>query len=73
MPSAQTEASDFLPRGVPHGHRRVAPQTGRLLGIVAPSGLEGFFRALAEAHAAGTLRPAAQAAASERYGITWLD
>ena len=73
MPAAQTEVSDFLPRGVPHGRRRVVPQTGRPLGIVAPAGLEGFFRAFAEAHAAGTLGPAAQAAASARYGITWLD
>ena len=32
----------------------------------------GFFRHLAEAERAGTLGPDAYAAASERYGITWI-
>ena len=63
----------FLPRGVPHAHRRVVPRTGRLLVFTSPAGFEGFLRALAEADTAGTLGPAAYAAASERYGITWLD
>jgi quercetin dioxygenase-like cupin family protein len=62
----------FLPRGVPHGHRRVVPGEGRLLALTTPAGFEGFFRMLAEADEAGTLGPEAYAAASERYGITWL-
>jgi hypothetical protein len=37
------------------------------------AGFEGFFRELADAHGAGRLGPKAYAAASERYGITWLD
>jgi mannose-6-phosphate isomerase-like protein (cupin superfamily) len=62
----------FLPRGVPHAHRRVVPRTGRLLVLTSPAGFEGFFYALADADRAGTLGPGAYAAASERYGITWL-
>jgi quercetin dioxygenase-like cupin family protein len=62
----------FLPRGVPHSHRRVVPRKGRLLVMTSPAGLEGFFRELANAEEAGTLGTAAYAAASERYGITWL-
>jgi mannose-6-phosphate isomerase-like protein (cupin superfamily) len=62
----------FAPRGVPHSQRRVVPRTGRILVLTAPGGLEGFFRALADADRAGTLGPEAYAAASERYGITWL-
>jgi mannose-6-phosphate isomerase-like protein (cupin superfamily) len=64
--------SVFAPRGVPHSQRRVVPGEGRLLVVVSPGGLEGFFRELAAADAAGTLGPEAYAAASERYGIAWL-
>lgn len=63
----------FAPRGVPHSQRRATPGVGRQLVLVSPGGLEGFFRDLAAAHAHGTLGPEAYAAASERYGITWLD
>ena len=42
------------------------------MAVCAPGGLEGFFRELAEADAEGRLGPEAYAAASERYGITWL-
>jgi mannose-6-phosphate isomerase-like protein (cupin superfamily) len=62
----------FGPRGVPHAQRRVVPREGRILAIVTPAGLEGFFRELAAAESAGTIGPEAYAAASERYGITWL-
>ncbi len=37
----------FLPRGKPHAFRITSP-TARLLAIIAPAGLEGFFRALGE-------------------------
>jgi quercetin dioxygenase-like cupin family protein len=60
------------PRGVPHSQRRVVSGAGRVLIVVTPGGLEGFFRELAAAHSAGTLGPEAYAAASERFGITWL-
>ena len=62
----------FLPRGIPHSQRRVVPGQGRQLVLTSPAGFEGFFRELADAHSAGTLGPKAYAAASERYGITWL-
>jgi mannose-6-phosphate isomerase-like protein (cupin superfamily) len=62
----------FLPRGVPHSQRRVVARKERLLVMTSPSGFEGFFRELAKAEEAGTLGPAAYAAASEEYGITWL-
>jgi mannose-6-phosphate isomerase-like protein (cupin superfamily) len=63
----------FAPRGVPHAQRRVVPRTGRTLVVTAPGGLDGFFRMLAGADRDGGLGPDARAAASSRYGITWLD
>jgi mannose-6-phosphate isomerase-like protein (cupin superfamily) len=62
----------FAPRRIPHAHRRVVPRTGRFLGLVSPAGFEGFFRDLDRAAREGTLGPDAYAAASERFGITWL-
>jgi mannose-6-phosphate isomerase-like protein (cupin superfamily) len=62
----------FAPRGIPHTQRRAIPGQGRELVLTAPAGLEGFFRELAAAEDAGTLGPDAYAAASARYGITWL-
>jgi mannose-6-phosphate isomerase-like protein (cupin superfamily) len=62
----------FAPRGIPHAQRRKVPGQGRLLILTAPAGLEGFFRELAAADETGRLGPDAYAAASERYGITWI-
>ena len=62
----------FGPRQVPHAHRRVVPRTGRFLTMVSPAGLEGFFRELSAAEAAGGAGAEAYARASEKYGITWL-
>jgi mannose-6-phosphate isomerase-like protein (cupin superfamily) len=62
----------FAPRGIPHAHRRVIPGAGRLLVLAVPGGLDGFFRELAQAHAAEALGPDAYADASARYGISWL-
>ena len=61
----------FLPRGVPHGHRRIIEGEGRLLVITTPGGFDGFFRMLAEAHRSGELGPDTYARASARFGITW--
>ncbi len=61
----------FAPRGVPHAQRRVVPREGRLLILTAPAGLEGFFRALADADANGRLGPEAYAQASAEHGIAW--
>jgi mannose-6-phosphate isomerase-like protein (cupin superfamily) len=62
----------FGPRGVPHAQRRVVPGEGRMLIVLTPGGFEGFFRDLAEAEQKGELGPDAYAAASEKFGITWL-
>jgi quercetin dioxygenase-like cupin family protein len=62
----------LAPRGIPHSQRRVLHGHGRQLVLVTPGGFEGFFRELAAAESAGTLGPDAYAAASERFGITWL-
>jgi mannose-6-phosphate isomerase-like protein (cupin superfamily) len=62
----------FGPRGVPHAHRRREPRAGRFLTMCSPAGFEGFFRELDAAEQSGTIGPAAYAAASERYGVTWL-
>ena len=64
--------SIFLPRGVPHAQRRVVPGEGRHLVITVPGGFDGFFRDLADADREGRLGPEAYAAASEKFGITWL-
>jgi quercetin dioxygenase-like cupin family protein len=62
----------FAPRGIPHAQRRVVSGEGRQLVVTTPGGFEGFFRELAAAEGAGTIGPEAYAAASERFGITWL-
>jgi quercetin dioxygenase-like cupin family protein len=62
----------WAPPGVPHAQRRVVPGEGRMLIAIVPGGFEGFFRELAQAEKDGTLGPEAYAAASERYGISWL-
>jgi quercetin dioxygenase-like cupin family protein len=63
----------FLPRGIPHAHRRLVHGVGRLLCVTTPAGFERFFRDLAEAARSGEPRETAYARASERAGITWLD
>ena len=62
----------FAPRGVPHAQRRVVERTGRYLVLFYPAGFEGFFRELAEAERNDADMPDAYAAASKKYGITWL-
>ena len=62
----------FLPRGVPHAHRRVVPGAGRLLCMTSPAGFEGFFRVLAEAHRTGAPMEEAYERASREHGIAWL-
>jgi mannose-6-phosphate isomerase-like protein (cupin superfamily) len=62
----------FLPRGIPHSHRRVVPRTGRLLCMTSPAGFEGFFRILAEASETGGSFDEAYQRASRDHGVTWL-
>lgn len=62
----------FLPRGIPHAHRRVVPRAGRLLSMTTPAGLEGLLRKLAQADRAGTLDDAAYTRAAAPHGVRWL-
>lgn len=57
---------------MPDAQRRADPGVGRLLVVFAAGGFEGFFRQLPAAEAKGDLGEDANAAASERFGITWL-
>ena len=60
----------FLPRGTAHGFRVVGDRPARMLILLAPAGLERYFRRLA---ALDTMpEPAALAAMSEPYGIEFL-
>ncbi len=61
----------FLPRGIPHAHRRRVQGVGRLLCLLTPAGLEGFFQILAEATRRGGPMEEAYARASREYGIIW--
>ena len=62
----------FLPRGVPHAHRRLVPGAGRLMCITTPGGFEGFFRVLAGAVRSGEPASSAYARASAEHGVEWL-
>jgi mannose-6-phosphate isomerase-like protein (cupin superfamily) len=62
----------FLPRGIPHAHRRVLPRAGRLLSMTTPAGLEGLFRMLARADRAGELDGAAYTRTAALHGVRWL-
>jgi quercetin dioxygenase-like cupin family protein len=40
---AQTGATIFAPRGIPHTYRYLGQTPGRLMCVITPSGFEGFF------------------------------
>ena len=62
----------FLPRGIPHAHRRLVPGVGRLMCITTPGGFEGFFRMLADAARSGEPAESAYVRASAAHGVEWL-
>lgn len=64
----------FLPRGIPHAHRRLGdPSESRMLIMVSPPGFENFFVELSEARDAGReLDAAFYEDLAQRYGIHWL-
>ena len=62
----------FLPRGIPHAHRRLIPGAGRLMCITTPGGFEGFFRTLAEAALSGEPAESVYRRASQEHGVEWL-
>jgi mannose-6-phosphate isomerase-like protein (cupin superfamily) len=64
--------SVFVPRGVPHTFQNIGDSPGRLLGLVAPAGIERFFRALAEICVDGPPALAALSPLFENYGLELL-
>jgi mannose-6-phosphate isomerase-like protein (cupin superfamily) len=64
--------SVFLPRGVPHTFQNVSNLPGRLLGVVAPGGLEHFFRALAQICAEGPPAATVLSPLFGKYGLELL-
>jgi hypothetical protein len=64
----------FLPRGVPHAHRRIGDDAGKLLILITPAGFETFFVELSEAMASGwSLDEEFYGELSCKYAMTWLD
>jgi len=69
----------FFPRGVPHSFHNPGPATSRGIGVVAPSGLETFFRMLGtpmeDVPPAHAVEPTAAewAAAASRVGMRLLE
>lgn len=63
----------FLPRGIPHAHRRSGEDPGRLLILITPAGFENFFVELSDARAAGrSLDAEFYADLSKKHSVTWL-
>ncbi len=60
----------FLPRGVEHTFRVSSPEA-RLLALVAPAGLEGYYRELdrPDARASGAPEVERLVATAARYGV----
>lgn len=67
---------DFLvlPRGIPHRFGNLTDEPVRALGVVAPTGIEGYFKAQAEylSTLSGPPDPARLAEMVAPYGITLL-
>jgi quercetin dioxygenase-like cupin family protein len=68
------------PRNVPHAFYNAGSETVRLLGIITPGGLEGYFdeyEQIASKLASGEINNdehlSARAELGERYGVTWHD
>jgi mannose-6-phosphate isomerase-like protein (cupin superfamily) len=61
----------FLPRSVPHTFRVVPDGPARLLGVVTPGGMEGFFPAAAAA-GAGPHDPAGLRELADRFRLAFL-
>jgi quercetin dioxygenase-like cupin family protein len=64
------------PRGVSHAFYNAGSETVRVLGIVVPGGLEGYFdeyEQIASSDLGEDERRKARAELGERYGVTWHD
>ncbi len=58
----------YLPKGLPHRYR-AGESGGRLLMLFIPSGIEGYFRALAAQMDEGAIDPLAARALAESFGL----
>lgn len=63
----------FVPRGVPHTWEVVGAATARMLIMLFPAGLEGYFRKMSALAANGPPDMERVAALSEEYGIEILE
>jgi mannose-6-phosphate isomerase-like protein (cupin superfamily) len=69
---ASAGSSVFVPRGVPHTFQNIGNSPGRLLGVVAPAGIERFFRAPAQICVEGPPEHTVVAPLFEKYGLELL-
>ncbi len=69
---ATAGASVFVPRGVPHTFQNVGEGPGRLLGVIAPAGIEQFFRALAKTCEHGVPSASELAPLFQQHGLELL-
>ena len=69
---ARTGDSLFAPRGIPHTFQNVSSRPSRFLGLAQPAGIEGFFKELANATAAGLPDPNTLKPIFHRYGLELL-
>lgn len=66
-------ATVFLPRGVPHTWKVVGDEPARMLIMLFPAGLEGYFRELSALPSDGPPDMEKVMEISERHGIEFLD
>ncbi|HEX2134895.1 MAG TPA: cupin domain-containing protein [Microvirga sp.] len=62
----------FLPRNVPHTYQNIGNTPGRLLVVITPAGLEGFFREASQRGLAPERDMTDIAALAGRYGLTFV-
>ena len=69
---ARAGDSLFAPRGIPHTFQNVSRGASRFLGLAQPAGIEGFFKEIESATAAGLPDPDKLKPIFHRYGLELL-
>jgi mannose-6-phosphate isomerase-like protein (cupin superfamily) len=69
---ASTGGMAFGPRGTPHAFQNIGDESGRLLVVTTPSGLEGFFRDFATRLRAGAVGPETLSEVGLAYGLEFV-
>lgn len=72
MLGASTGGMAFGPRGVPHCFQNIGQETGRLLVVTTPSGLERFFQDFAAESSGGLAAPKALAEIGLAHGLEFI-